>query len=266
MNCPLLVVFAFVLVATEIMPAPAAASASVAVRYHGVMRMSDGRWRGYITNKNDTTFGIGHFDTVEAAALAQDRAILALLGPDACSRVFNFHAGFSNTELRFLWGRHAPGSPSVIIGMIARGTYEPALTRFIERVYDAYMDPELALDVMAFRLFQREVLDRHMASTVDTAVAQAIERQSFVDSARNKATNMAWVRSFHQRRRLVGPTFEDENIWPPVLPLVNVDLGDNFSGNELIYLPHGSCYVDEMRLVGPKTEEENKQPSNVSSD
>uniref|UniRef100_A0ACD5ZDS7 Uncharacterized protein n=1 Tax=Avena sativa TaxID=4498 RepID=A0ACD5ZDS7_AVESA len=212
MYCPLLVVFSFVLAATEIMPAPAAASASDAVRYHGVMRMSDGRWRSYITNKNDTTFGIGHFDTAEAAALAQDRAILALLGPDACSRVLNFRAGFSDTELRFLRGRHAPGSPTVVICMIARGTYESALARFIEHVYDAYMDPELALDMMAFRLSQHEVLGRHMASAVDTAVARAIERQSFMESARNKATNMAWVRSFHQRRRLVGPTFEDENI------------------------------------------------------
>uniref|UniRef100_A0ACD5ZCR9 Uncharacterized protein n=1 Tax=Avena sativa TaxID=4498 RepID=A0ACD5ZCR9_AVESA len=122
------------------------------------------------------------------------------------------------------------------------------------------MDPELALDVMAFRLAQREVLDRHMASAVDTTMAQAVEREAFMESARNKATDRAWVRRFHNRRRLVGPTFEDGNIWPPVLPLVNVDLGDSFSGNELIYLPHGSCYVDEMRPVGPTTEEEKRQP------
>lgn len=234
----------------------AAAAAAAATRYHGVARLPDGRWRGYITNKEDKRYDVGHFDTAEEAALAHDRAILAILGSDASTAVFNFRAAFSDTELRFLKGRHAPARAGVVIGRIVAGTYDAELARFAERAFDAYMDPELALDVMAFRFTHRDVLDQRKVAAVAgvtdpaarAAAERGVEREAFLEASRNKARDEAWVRSFHRRQQQVGATFDDENRWPPVLPPINVDVGDSFTGNELIYLPHGSCYVDEMAV------------------
>jgi hypothetical protein len=73
------------------------------------------------------------------------------------------------------------------------------------------------------------------------------EREAFVQAAKNKATDELWVKRYHQRLQQIGRTFEDENRWPLVLPDVNVHV-DWLPGEELIYLPHGSSYVDEMIL------------------
>ncbi|EEE50930.1 hypothetical protein OsJ_31464 [Oryza sativa Japonica Group] len=70
------------------------------VKYKGVARTADGRWRGFITNKFGRRYGVGDHGTPEEAALAHDRAILAILGAHASPAALNFRAAFSDTELR----------------------------------------------------------------------------------------------------------------------------------------------------------------------
>lgn len=212
------------------------------VKYKGVARTADGRWRGFITNKFGRRYGVGDHGTPEEAALAHDRVILAILGAHASPAALNFRAAFSDTELRFLRGPHAPSRRAAgVVAAVMRGAaFDAALERFAARAYDAHTDPELALDVAAFRLATRDA---------GTPLAQPdAERAAFVAAARNKVHDAAWLRSYLRRRRLVGATFEDENRWPPVVPPAVADVGDGFAGNELVYLPYGSCHVDEMMI------------------
>uniref|UniRef100_J3N2I5 AP2/ERF domain-containing protein n=1 Tax=Oryza brachyantha TaxID=4533 RepID=J3N2I5_ORYBR len=213
------------------------------VQYHGVVRAADGRWKGYVTNKFDMRYEVGSHGTPEEAALAHDRAVLAILGPLATSTTLNFCAAFSHTELRFLKGPHAPSQcVAGVISMVMRGAvFDAALEQFAMRAYDAHTDPELALDVATFRLGNRD--------DALEVVGCDKERVAFVEAAKNKVHDAAWMRSYLQRRRLVGMTFEDEIRWPPMVPPPVVDVGDGFTGNELVYLPYGSCHVDEM-IIG----------------
>ncbi|KAG2549225.1 hypothetical protein PVAP13_9KG167600 [Panicum virgatum] len=237
-------------------PTPAAA-----VQYRGVSMLPDGKWRACIVNRDGETFNIGKFKTATAAALAHDRAILAVLGPATSEAVLNFRAAFSDTELRFLSGRHAPARPSRVVAMVRQsddGSYDTELSRFAERAFDAYMDPDLAIDVANFRLANRDMLHRLMEKVAIAAGANAnqethakakldAEREAFVQVAKNKATDELWVERYHHRREATGHTFEDENRWPLVVPIDDVPV-DWSPGEELIYLPHGSSYVDEMIL------------------
>ncbi|KAK3157532.1 hypothetical protein QOZ80_2AG0123850 [Eleusine coracana subsp. coracana] len=222
-----------------------------------------------IVNREGYQYTIGDmFPSAAAAALAHDRAILAILGPDASPEVLNFRAAFSDTELRFLRGRHSPARcVAGVVAMLRAGTYDAELARFAEHAFDAYMDAELAQDVAAFRLAQGDALRRRKADAVAKAGDPAArakaerdaEREAFLEAARNKATDDAWVQSYCRRRRRTGLTFEDENRWPPVLPVAEINVVDWIPapGEELIYLPHGSSYVDEMMMVGnglPKKE------------
>ncbi|KAF0926055.1 hypothetical protein E2562_020732 [Oryza meyeriana var. granulata] len=225
------------------------------VRYQGVSRTADGRWKGYITNRFGVRYDVGHHATAEEAALAHDRAVLAILGPHASPAALNFRAAFSDTELRFLRGPHAPSRRAAgVICMVMRGAaFDAELERFAARAYDAHTDPELALDVAAFRLANRDALASRIATVAaaadGTEAERDVERAAFVAAARNKVHDAAWVRSYLLRRRLIGATFEDENRWPPVVAPPAVDVGDGFAGNELVYLPHGSCHVDEMTFA-----------------
>ncbi|KAF8720484.1 hypothetical protein HU200_023729 [Digitaria exilis] len=236
-------------------PSPAA----VVVKYRGVVMLPDGKWRAIIVNRDGESFDVGEYETAAAAALAHDRAILAILGPGTSATVLNFRAAFSDTELRFLRGHHAPTRPAGIVAMVRRssnGSYDTELSQFAARAFDAHLDPELAHDVANFRLAHSEILDRLKENAAIAAGAQAspemrakakldAERQAFVQAAKNKATDKLWVESYHRRRQETGLTFEDENRWPLIIPAVDVRV-DWFPGEELIYLPHGSSYVDEM--------------------
>ncbi|PAN47572.1 hypothetical protein PAHAL_9G255700 [Panicum hallii] len=237
-------------------PTPAAA-----FQYRGVAMLPDGKWRAYIVNRDGEPFNIGKFGTATAAALAHDRAILAVLGPDTSGAVLNFRAAFSDTELRFLSGRHAPARPSGVVAMVRRsddGSYDTELSRFAARAFDAYLDPDLALDVANFRLAHSDMLHHLMEKAAITAGANAnqetcakakldAEREAFVQTAKNKAIDELWVERYHHHRLATGHTFEDENRWPLVVPVNDVRV-DWSPGEELIYLPHGSSYVDEMIL------------------
>lgn len=231
------------------------------IEYRGIARLPSGKWRSYIVNRDGWSFDVGDFGTAEEAALAHDRAILAILGPNTSAMVLNFRAAFSDTELRFLHGRHAPARPAGVIAMVCMsgdGSYDAELARFSTRAFDAYMDPELALDVANFRLAHGDMLHRpkeEATATIGTnanQVARAkaeldVERKTFVEAARNKATNKTWVETYHKRQQQTGRTLEDENRWPQVLPIADVHV-DWFPGEELIYMPHGTSHVDEMIL------------------
>uniref|UniRef100_A0A0D9XJI6 Uncharacterized protein n=1 Tax=Leersia perrieri TaxID=77586 RepID=A0A0D9XJI6_9ORYZ len=155
----------------------------------------------------------------------------------------------SDTELRLLHGRHAasPRAAGVVAAVISK-VFDAELDRFAARAYDSHTDPDLALDVAAFRAARRDA-----AASGSVAVAgngrNAAERDAFVAAARNKARDEGWVRRYLMRRRVVGTTFEDERGWPPVVPPPVADVGEGFDGNELVYLPNGSCHVDEMMVV-----------------
>jgi len=231
------------------------------IEYRGITRLPSGKWRSYIVNRDGWSFDVGEFGTAEEAALAHDRAILAILGPNTSAMVLNFRAAFSDIELRFLHGRHAPARPAGVIAMVQMsgdGSYDAELARFSERAFDAYMDPELALDVANFRLAHGDMLHRLKEEAIakigtnanQVACAKVeldVERKAFVEAAKNKATNKTWVETYHKRQQQTGRTFEDENRWPQILPTANVHV-DWFPGEELIYMPHGSSYVDEMIL------------------
>ncbi|CAN6311211.1 unnamed protein product [Urochloa humidicola] len=247
---------------TEIVATPTPTpTLNTAVRYRGVAMLPNGKWRAYIVNRDGHQFDIGEFGTATAAALAHDRAILAVLGLDTSATVLNFRAAFSDTELRFLRGRHAPARPSGVVAMVKRsgdGSYDTKLSQFASRAFDAYMDPELALDVANFRLAHSDTLHQLKEKAVIAAGNNAnqetcakakldAEREAFVQAAKNKATDELWVERYHHRRQQTGWTFEDENRWPITMPVVDVHI-DSFPGEELIYLPYGSCYVDEMVL------------------
>ncbi|CAL4916593.1 unnamed protein product [Urochloa decumbens] len=243
---------------TEIVVAPTSTPAT-AVQYRGVALLPNGKWRAYIVSRDGQVVDVGEFGTATAAALAHDRAILAVLGPGTCAAVLNFRAAFSDTELRFLRGRHAPARPSGVVAMVklsADGSYDTELSRFASHAFDAYMDPELALDVANFRFAHSDMLRQLKEKVVITAGTTAdqetcakakldAEREAFVQAAKNKATDELWVERYHHRRQQSGRTFEDENRWPITMPTIDVNV-DWFPGEELIYLPHGSCYVDEM--------------------
>ncbi|RCV42973.1 hypothetical protein SETIT_9G258700v2 [Setaria italica] len=247
--------------ATTEVPVALTPTPATAVQYRGVAMLPDGKWHAYIVNRDGRPFNVGRFETATAAALAHDRAILAVLGADTSAVVLNFRAAFSDIELRFLRGRHAPMRPTGVVAMVQKsgdGSYDVELSRFAAHAFDAYMDPELALDVANFRLRHSDMLHRLKEKASITAGTNAsqetcakakldAEREAFVQAAKNKATDELWVKQYHQRRQQVGRTFEDENRWPLVLPDVNVHV-DWFPGEELIYLPHGSSYVDEMIL------------------
>ncbi|OEL13463.1 hypothetical protein BAE44_0025518 [Dichanthelium oligosanthes] len=235
-------------------PTPAAA-----VQYRGVAMLPDGKWRAYIVNRDGQSFDLGEFGTATAAALAHDRAILSVLGSSTSAAVLNFRAAFSDTELRFLRGRHAPARPAGVVAMVrlsGDGSYDTELSQFAARAFDAYMDPELAFDVATFRLAHNDVLHRLKEkaaiaagtnanqATRDKAMMDA-EREAFVQATKNKATDEVWVDSYHRRRQQIGHIFEDENRWPLVLPVTDVHV-DWSPGEELIYLPHGSSHIDEM--------------------
>ncbi|KAF8723375.1 hypothetical protein HU200_021900 [Digitaria exilis] len=214
-------------------PSPAA----VVVKYRGVAMLPDGKWRAIIVNRDGESFDVGEYETAAAAALAHDHAILAVLGPGTSATVLNFRAAFSDTELRFLRGHHAPTRPAGIVAMVRRssnGSYDTELSQFAARAFDAHLDPELAHDVANFRLAHSEILDRLKENAAIAAGGQAspkmrakakldAEREAFVQAAKNKATDK----------------------WPLIIPAVDVRV-DWFPGEELIYLPHGSSYVDEM--------------------
>lgn len=228
--------------------------------YRGVARLPDGKFRSMIVNREGYQYTIGDgFASAAAAALAHDRAILAILGPDASPDVLNFRAAFSDTELRFLRGRHSPARcVAGVVAMLRAGTYDAELARFSQHAFDAYMDAELAQDVVSFRLVHGDALRRRKEVAVAGALDPAVrakaerdaEREAFLEAARNKATDEAWVESYCRRRRQTGITFEDENRWPPVLPVAEIKVRDWVPppGEELVYLPHGSSYVDEMIL------------------
>ncbi|KAL6641198.1 hypothetical protein ACP70R_019379 [Stipagrostis hirtigluma subsp. patula] len=211
----------------------AAAPAAADVQYSGIAMLADGRWRSYIVNVKGERYPIGEFATAATAALAQDRTILAILGPNASAAALHFRAAFSDTELRFLHGRHGhPRAAAGVAGMLREGSYDDELARFAASAFDAYMDPELALDVANFRLGHRDALRRRLEEAAAAAgagpAARAMaerdaEREAFLEAARNKAMDEAWVASYHLRRRLHGPKFEDENRWPQVLPDAAVD-------------------------------------------
>ncbi|RLN17816.1 hypothetical protein C2845_PM02G14640 [Panicum miliaceum] len=234
---------------------------TAAVQYRGVATLLDGKWCAYIVNRDGEPFNIGKFGTATAAALAHDRAILAVLGPDTSGAVLNFRAAFSDTELWFLSGRHAPARPSGVVAMVRRsddGSYDTELSQFAVRAFDAYLDPDLALDVANFQLAHSDMLHRLMEKAAITSGANAnqetrakakldAEREVFVQAAKNKATDELWVERYHHRRQATGHTFEDENRWPLVVPVNDVHV-DWSPGEELIYPPHGSSYVDEMIL------------------
>jgi len=236
-------------------------TSATVVQYRGVAMLPDGKWRAYIVNRDGEPFNIGKFGTATAAALAHDRVILSILGPDTSGAVLNFRAAFSDIELRFLSGRHARARPSGVVAMLRRsddGSYDTELSRFAASAFDAYRDPDLAFDVANFRLAHGDMLHRLMEKAAITAGTNAnqetrdkakleAEREAFVQAAKNKATDELWVERYLHRRQATGHTFEDENRWPLVVPVNDVHV-DWSTGEELIYLPHGSSYVDEMIL------------------
>lgn len=229
--------------------------------YRGVTRLPDGKCRSIIVNRENYEYTIGEFPSAEAAALAHDRVILAILGPDASAEFLNFRAAFSDTELRFLRGRHNPTRCVMgVVNMLRKGSYDAEFARFAEHAFDAYMDPELAHDVANFvTVHEGELLRRKEAAVaaagdVDPAArAKAerdAEREAFLEGVKNKAADQEWVKSYHRRRQQFGLTFEDENRWPLIVPTAD-NVGDDWPpGEELLYLPHGSSYVDEMLLPG----------------
>ncbi|KAJ1295704.1 hypothetical protein BS78_01G243100 [Paspalum vaginatum] len=202
------------------------------VEYLGVERLPDGKWRSSIINQDGLSVDVGEFKTAMAAALAHDRAILAILGPNTSATVLNFRCAFSDIELRFLHGHHAVARPAGIVSMLrvsGDDSYDTTLTRFAAHAFDTYMDPELALDVASFRLAHGDMLLRikeevaiiagNNANQAARAKAELdAERQAFMEVAKNKATNSPWVERYHRRQREIGWTFEDENRWPLMLP------------------------------------------------
>ncbi|KAL6883599.1 hypothetical protein ACP4OV_011013 [Aristida adscensionis] len=243
--------------ASAVGAAAAAAATADGVKYFGIERMADGRWSSFLQNNDGERYDVGEYGTAAMAALAQDRAVLAILGKDASGALLNFRAAFSDTELRLLRGRHSPARVAGVVAMVREGRLDAELARFAARAFDDYMDPELALDVAGFRLAHRGgggELGRRMEAAAAAAGADPAararaerdaEREAFVEAAKNKAMDEAWVESFHRRRRESGMTFEDENRWPPVVPVATVDV-DWLPGEELLYLRNGSNYVDEM--------------------
>lgn len=212
------------------------------VKYKGVARTADGRWRGFITNKFGRRYGVGDHGTPEEAALAHDRAILAILGAHASPAALNFRAAFSDTGSGSSAGRTrrraAPRASSPRSCAAPRSTPRSSGSR--ARLRRPHRP--------GARARRRRVPPRHPRRRRAAPPQPDAERAAFVAAARNKVHDAAWLRSYLRRRRLVGATFEDDNRWPPVVPPAVADVGDGFAGNELVYLPYGSCHVDEMMI------------------
>ncbi|CAD6205105.1 unnamed protein product [Miscanthus lutarioriparius] len=144
-----------------------------------------------------------------------------------------------------------------MVRMSGGGSYDVELAWFLACAFDAYLNPKLALDVANFRLAHGDMLHhlKEATATIGTnanqlACAKAkldVERKAFVEAAKNKDTNKTWVETYHKLQQQTGWTFEDENRWAQVLPIADVHV-DWFPGEKLIYMPHGSSYVDEMIL------------------